>query len=131
MNQEIKQKWLEALRSGEYKQGQSALRENDRFCCLGVLCNLHAEAHPEFAAKQKNSSEYDGQLGHLPVSVQKWSGLTSSDGHIEELPFRVRASAATGDEREVFRRGSFTSLTSMNDEGCNFRQIADVIEAAF
>lgn len=35
---EIKQKWLDALRSGEYKQGKGRLRDgNGAYCCLGVL----------------------------------------------------------------------------------------------
>lgn len=41
MNKEIKEKWLEALRSGEYKQGREHLRdESNQFCCLGVLCDI-------------------------------------------------------------------------------------------
>ena len=34
----FKQKWLAALRSGEYEQGQSQLHEFGEFCCLGVAC---------------------------------------------------------------------------------------------
>lgn len=35
-------KWLTALRSGEYKQGQSALHssKDNTYCCLGVACHL-------------------------------------------------------------------------------------------
>jgi hypothetical protein len=41
VNKDIKTKWLEALRSGEYKQGQGALQTSDKtFCCLGVLCEV-------------------------------------------------------------------------------------------
>jgi hypothetical protein len=41
MDPEAKKAWLEALRSGRYKQGQGKLRrEGDEFCCLGVLCDL-------------------------------------------------------------------------------------------
>jgi len=32
--------WLEALRSGRYKQGTQVLKHNDEFCCLGVLQDL-------------------------------------------------------------------------------------------
>ena len=47
MNPRIKAEWLDALRSGEYKQANGALHEIDpatgaaSFCCLGVLCDLH------------------------------------------------------------------------------------------
>lgn len=41
VRQETKDKWLNALRSGEYKQGKNALfeREDETYCCLGVLGN--------------------------------------------------------------------------------------------
>ena len=37
--QEIKDKWLTALRSGEYKQGRAQLYNDlsNSYCCLGVL----------------------------------------------------------------------------------------------
>ena len=41
MNQGIKANWLDALRSGKYKQGQYWLRKEDLYCCLGVLCDIH------------------------------------------------------------------------------------------
>ena len=49
MNKEVKQQWVAALRSGEYKQGKNALRrqyegEDAEFCCLGVLCDLAVKA---------------------------------------------------------------------------------------
>ena len=41
MNQELKARWITALRSGVYKQGKGRLRSTeDRFCCLGVLYDL-------------------------------------------------------------------------------------------
>jgi hypothetical protein len=41
MDAEIKKAWIEALRSGRYKQGMHQLRtvENE-FCCWGVLCDI-------------------------------------------------------------------------------------------
>jgi len=37
---EIKEKWINALRSGEYEQIRGALRREEGFCCLGVLCDI-------------------------------------------------------------------------------------------
>ena len=39
LNPEIKEKWIAALRSGEYPQHRGAIYNSDRtaFCCLGVL----------------------------------------------------------------------------------------------
>lgn len=38
----LKEKWLTALKSGEYKKGKSTLykKSNNTFCCLGVLCKI-------------------------------------------------------------------------------------------
>lgn len=41
MNQQIKTRWLEALQSGQYEQGQDYLNRFNKFCCLGVLCDLY------------------------------------------------------------------------------------------
>lgn len=47
MNPEVKAKWLEALRSGKYTQGQAVLKvyENGKptYCCLGVLCDINPD----------------------------------------------------------------------------------------
>ena len=40
MNIEIKQRWINALRSGNYKQCYSALKKEDCFCVVGVLCDI-------------------------------------------------------------------------------------------
>ena len=36
----IKQKWVEALRSGKYKQTKGELKNGQGFCCLGVACEI-------------------------------------------------------------------------------------------
>ena len=41
MKAEYKKLWIEALRSGQYQQGQCELRSaDDSRCCLGVLCDV-------------------------------------------------------------------------------------------
>lgn len=41
MKKEIADKWVAALRSGNYKQTTGMLnRNNESFCCLGVLCEI-------------------------------------------------------------------------------------------
>ena len=50
MNEEsqraLKAKWVEALRSGDYKQGTNRLRIGDEYCCLGVLCDVYRKITP-------------------------------------------------------------------------------------
>lgn len=52
MKKEWKDKWVAALRSGEYNQGVGALKSKVvddiyTYCCLGVLCDLVAKEQPE------------------------------------------------------------------------------------
>lgn len=88
MNSEIKNKWVTALRSKEYKQGYKslALAKADgtvEYCCLGVLCELAVQegiAHRRGGSTEFGDSliSYDAQMSYLPDSVMKWAGLDSS-----------------------------------------------------
>jgi hypothetical protein len=44
MKRDIRDKWVENLLSGKYKQGEGVLRCTDgdkhSYCCLGVLCDI-------------------------------------------------------------------------------------------
>lgn len=116
----VKAKWLAALRSGHYKQTQHSLREEDSFCCLGVLCNLHAEAHPAIAKTQTDPYTYMGQDYAPPEEVLEWAfgkSFKKWDGDdLVSLPTPV-------DDKHT--------LAEMNDNGFTFSQIADVIEEQF
>lgn len=82
MNKEIAEKWVEALDSGEYMQGRERLKDDDRFCCLGVLCELHRlktgaghwDANGNYCT---DDGEMDG--ASLPTAVQKWAEVSASN----------------------------------------------------
>lgn len=38
--QELEDKWVAALRSGNWKQGTWSLKNGDKYCCLGVLYEI-------------------------------------------------------------------------------------------
>lgn len=40
MDIELKSKWVDALRSGNFKQGAGYLEHDGKHCCLGVLCEI-------------------------------------------------------------------------------------------
>ena len=71
MNPTIKAQWLEALRSGEYKQGREYLRQSNKdtvlYCCLGVLCDLHRKA----------TGTYQWEVPYSEFSVYSYCGLKS------------------------------------------------------
>jgi hypothetical protein len=41
LTEEQFQKWVEALRSGKYRQGRYALRSGNCFCVLGVCADVN------------------------------------------------------------------------------------------
>ena len=107
MNHAIAKQWVAALRSGQYKQTTGALRNGDSFCCLGVLCNLHAIAHPKIARKEVSTAIYLGMGGALPYEVRTWAGMFTKTRRIPDLN---------------------ETLASLNDDGSTFDEIAAVIE---
>lgn len=109
---EIKAKWIDALRSGQYEQGQRALKTPDgKFCCLGVLCDILAPG--KWTATEQEDA--DGiLLGTFDYT--HWG-----DG---EMPaYQIQEEA--GIDKEVC-----TKLAVMNDDdGLNFGAIADWVES--
>lgn len=105
MNPSIKQAWIEALRSGEYKQGTGCLREDDRYCCLGVLVDLHIKKHDLEWEKLGEDYHFDGSAATLPAVVLEWAGLHIDNPTVNGL-----------------------ALATWNDSGESFQWIADLIE---
>lgn len=104
MNVELKAKWVEALRSGKYKQGKNHLRnKDDTFCCLGVLCDIVNET--KWKPYANDYYYYDEGLSlssaTIPPKLRKEVGL---DSYMQYKAMR------------------------MNDRGCPFTKIADMIE---
>lgn len=117
MNNEIKQKWVDALRSGEYQQGRHQLRNDDSYCCLGVLCDLFAENNPEQGKWYQNQvddswffeTDDDRFVGSLPVGVAEWAQLDDINP-----PVKID--------------GGIANIASVNDHGVPFDKIAQIIE---
>lgn len=124
---EIKQLWTTALRSGDYKQGRGALRnDNNEMCCLGVLCNLHAQAHPEIAAAQKDPEVYMGDHVLPPKAVMMWAFDVQDNGKID---YHVKFREDGIDERGRYTHQGCTALVELNDDAeYSFKQIANVID---
>ena len=119
MNQRIKQRWLEALRSGEYKQTTENLQNSNGFCCLGVLCDLHAKEHGTKWVRQTDGYELYGETQILPLSVQEWAGLDNDIGGLVDFEY----------ERDGVMYVTSESLPEINDSWTkNYNEIADLIE---
>jgi len=84
MNPEVKQKWVNALRSGKYKQAQYNLKSGYGYCCLGVLTDLYIKENDlkwtyDDAYDTYDFNEFEGSLCN---TVIKWSDFP--DGATED-----------------------------------------------
>ncbi len=121
MKKEIADKWVAALRSGEYQQGTERLHALADFtdgcrevkkghCCLGVLCEVAIKDGLKVHRLTTETSEYyDYANEALPVSVREYAGMDSDVGTFEE-------------------NGEDNVLAALNDAGTPFSEIADIIE---
>ncbi len=124
MNPEIKQKWIERLRSGKYQQGVGTLKcDRDKYCCLGILCEMYKEETnngewlPVGHSTQFKSGEFlnSKSTGVLTREVIAWAGF--EEGRADPIiavseKYKTQITAST-----------------MNDRlELSFSVIADVIE---
>lgn len=101
MKKEIKEKWITALRSGEYQQGTGRLKGLDgKYCCLGVLANICGVTWEEDG--NSYSAHIDGEIVGLGMLSHKFHKLI---GTINQHSF-----------------------IKMNDSGESFNGIASYIE---
>lgn len=104
MTKKMANKWIRALRSGKYTQGRHELYTpaTNRYCCLGVLCDLYPELQLNsiFGAVVSESTLYNHHR----------AGLADAVGTI---PY------------------SGVSLASLNDIGYSFNEIADIIQLVY
>lgn len=117
MNPDVKARWVAALRSGVYRQGDARVLNdgNGGFCCLGVLCDLFAKDagvgwEPSAGAKQL----VGGGIYYPPPFVRDWAFF-----HEDRFPVAIagiRASVAIHNDGVGCERRSFA-------------EIADAIEA--
>lgn len=100
----------DALRSGKYKQGRKCLREDDKFCCLGVAMDIFSDEEWRIESRNRYAK---GEFGYwLSPEVKEKLGFPNDVGF-----------CAIEEEWD-----KLDSLANFNDAGYSFEQIADIIE---
>lgn len=88
MRQDIKQLWIDALRSNNYKQARHELvHQNDQgiyeHCALGVLCDIAVQkgviTQTPLGYRAQTDPETYGESAILPKAVADWAKLRSRD----------------------------------------------------
>jgi hypothetical protein len=124
MDAEVKKIWVEALRSGDYKQTEGQLKDTFGFCCLGVLCDVYAEKvlkqEPHWIPPYEDTEE---------------KGINFFSEDAESLPWQLAKALNLDSSRKI--KGPFDEesrcvqdvLADLNDtRAWDFKQIADFIE---
>lgn len=107
------EEWVEALRSGKFKQARMRLKSaevSDSYCCLGVhaeLCEVPSKKYDEFTQMIYYQFPEGEDSGINPL--MKHYGMTEKG-----LPFK---------DMDNY------SLTAFNDTGSSFNDIADTLES--
>jgi hypothetical protein len=112
MKKEIAELWVEALRSGRYKQIKNQLANKKGHSCLGVLCELAIESGVRVSRKEVGKTVlFGGKKKLLPYSVMDWAGIELPWVHFYH-PVEAR----------------LLHLTDLNRKGYSFKKIANLIE---
>lgn len=109
MYAEYASRWVDALRSGEFKQITGALKDDKGHCCLAVLCEL-----------VEGLTWEDNERGNIDAVFHE-----NRDNAV--LPKSVMYETGLGSVSPATTAGK--ALVAMNDkEGWGFDQIANEIE---
>lgn len=128
MNPEVKQKWIDALRSGKYEQGSEKLRTMTGYCCLGVLCNIYAQEHntqwkfkgyDETNLQPKDYWYFGEQSEFLPEFVMDWAGLKLNCPVV-----KIDVDEDDGDDAWFYHE----QIADLNDSGYTFNDLSNLIE---
>lgn len=116
MKKEIKEKFLTALRSGEYEQTKGRLKNGNCFCALGVLCDLFIKEH-KFAEWEEDS------ITVFPDSIKQ-------EIFSYQTPRQVDEWAEFSEDTAIYdKQGVLSSIIELNDDyGYTFEEIAELIE---
>lgn len=126
MDKKIKERWVKALRSGEFEQGEGMLCKvgadgQRRYCCLGVLSQLAVRSR--VIPKAREDEDYgdgmpmrygaDDDIHYTPKEVTEWAGLDSNNPYVGDHKLSEHNDGAT----------PYGPLAKKN-----FNEIADLIE---
>lgn len=101
MDKELKEKWIAALRSGDYCQTKGKLIDEQGYCCLGVLCDVAGTPQNENEEFIDTVGQPLNEIGYSATDIYGGTGVSTST-----------------------RQG----LARANDQGDTFDRIADWIE---
>lgn len=135
MNEDLKQRWITALRSGEYEQATGTLKniteDGVGYCCLGVLAEISGRGNwQEYQCDDDGNwqeCEYDNDNGYTPNATYEM------DLHETHYSMSETLCDAVLDEFGITSDAAGL-LMALNDGDMpyrhhTFKEIADIIES--
>ena len=122
-----KQAWIDALRSGEFNQCTGALGKLDpdtgtmSYCCLGVLATIAGVGNRQYTFSLTDPMvvfDFDDEVSSSGIIPEAFCSTIVSD---LDLSQDIKGQANTTDDL-------MRVLSSKNDRGASFNQIADYLE---
>ena len=116
---EHRQKWVKALRSGDYEQGYGLMRtKDDKYCVMGVACDISGLGEWKlgrgvggyYSEAYAYKIEEAMHFGYLSIDVADYYGLNEENG-------------------SYWKNEVLSTLTSENDEKVSFNDLAYIIES--
>jgi hypothetical protein len=121
MNQRVKNLWIKALESGEFKQISGKLHDGKGYCALGVLAAL---AMNEGVCTYSPQHKFDGRTRSISFNIQKWAEIDWDD-ELDLPKFTPDASKI-----KIVCKNKELTVADINDAGASFKQIAGIIKKA-
>lgn len=130
-NTENMQKFVDALRSGNYVQGQNALERMDASgkmtnCCLGVACRVaiaNGLALEVIRKEGVGATHFDEETAFLPKRVKDWLGVETGNPVLKAFDPDTMVEGVDLD---------ILTATFLNDtHNYTFSQIADAFERTY
>ncbi len=111
MIKKTKEMWIQALKSGEFKQGTQYLERDGQYCAIGVLSLLSLIEGQCTYNQIDGTGKFDNKRFTLSYNTLTWAGLGLED-------FKV----------DVIYEGESTSIADLNDRGLSFKELARIID---
>jgi hypothetical protein len=117
MKREIKNTWIKALRSGEFKQTYGQLEVQGEYCALGVLSVLALLKGICTYDLKEDGGRFDNRRTTLSYNVMNWAGIKDflDDPEACKCPITIQ--------------GIKTSIADLKDQGLSFEELAIIIDA--
>ena len=114
MNKKVKETWIKALKSGEFKQGKGYLESDGKYCALGILSLLSLVEGQCTYNQVDGLGRFDNKRYTLSYNTLTWAGMDLED-------FKA----------DVLTEGELTSIADLNDRGLSFQKLAQIIDQKF